>query len=216
MDKGNAKITLAGIATAEIEEKKSVFIGSASPVTDEESARSFIESVKKKYYDARHNVFAYLLDGGNISRYSDDGEPKGSAGIPMLNVLKMSGACDLCVVVTRYFGGILLGAGGLARAYSAAAKAAIDAAGFVTLRTFAILRIVCSYSDYQKISSKLSSAGATEDFADFGENVTMTVSVLKESASAVEYLVTQLTNGKCSAVTVGYEERGDNASPKPF
>lgn len=203
----DTRITLAKRASAEIEERKSVFIGTAAPVTTEEEARAFIEEVKKEYYDARHNVFAYLLSEGSVSRFTDDGEPKGSAGIPTLNVLKMSGAVDLAVVVTRYFGGILLGTGGLVRAYSAAAKAALDAAGFAVMRIYAVMEIKCSYSEYQLIISKLSKAGASEDSSDFAADVTMTVSSLKEDEEAVRFLVTQLTNGKVSAETVRYEER---------
>lgn len=201
------RITLAKRASAEIEEKRSIFIGTASPVTTEAEARAFIEEVKKEYYDARHNVFAYLLTEGQISRFTDDGEPKGSAGIPTLNVLKMSGAVDLAVVVTRYFGGILLGTGGLVRAYSAAAKAALDAAGFAVMRIYAVMEIKCSYSEYQNISAKLSKAGAREEGSDFGADVTMTVSALKENEEAVSFLVTQLTNGKVAVKTLRYEER---------
>ena len=110
------RVTLAREAHAEMEERKSVFIGHAKLVTSEEEARAFIEEIRHQYADATHNVYAYLLNGGSIARYSDDGEPHGTSGVPTLNVLKMSGAMDLVVVVTRYFGGILLGAGGLVRA----------------------------------------------------------------------------------------------------
>ena len=123
------RVTIAQNVSCEMEERKSIFIGHAAPVRSEEEARLFIEAKRKEYHDATHNVYAYLMNDGAIARYYDDGEPQGTAGMPVLNVLKMSGACDLCVVVTRYFGGILLGAGGLVRAYGAAAKNAIDAAG---------------------------------------------------------------------------------------
>ena len=119
------RITLRGAAVAEIEEKRSVFIAYAAPVRSEDEAHAIIEEKKKEYADATHNVWAYYIDGGARARCSDDGEPQGTAGMPTLNVLKMSGGTDMCVVVTRYFGGTLLGAGGLVRAYSAAAKAAI-------------------------------------------------------------------------------------------
>ena len=99
------RITLASAVSVEMEERKSIFIGHATPITSEEEARAFIEAKKKEYHDARHNVYAYLLSENSIARYSDDGEPQGTAGMPVLNVLKMSGATDLCVVVTRYFGG---------------------------------------------------------------------------------------------------------------
>ncbi|MBO4353463.1 MAG: YigZ family protein, partial [Clostridia bacterium] len=119
--------TVGKAASAEIVEKKSVFIGYAAPVSSEAEAREFVASIKKKHADARHNVSAYIVSGG-IMHSSDDGEPSGTAGVPVLEVIKKSGVINTVVVVTRYFGGILLGAGGLVRAYSAAAKAAIDAA----------------------------------------------------------------------------------------
>ena len=107
------RITLAKNVSCEMEEKKSIFIGHATPVRNEDEARAFIESKRREYHDATHNCYAYLLNNGAVARYSDDGEPSGTAGVPILNVVKMSGATDLAVVVTRYFGGILLGAGGL-------------------------------------------------------------------------------------------------------
>ena len=123
------RITLAKNVSCEMEEKKSIFIGHATPVRNEDEARAFIESKRREYHDATHNCYAYLLNNGAVARYSDDGEPSGTAGVPILNVVKMSGATDLAVVVTRYFGGILLGAGGLVRAYTSAAKIAVDASG---------------------------------------------------------------------------------------
>ena len=136
------RVTLASNVSCEMEERKSIFIGHAAPVRSEEEARMFIEAKRKEYHDATHNVYAYMLNGGAIARYYDDGEPQGTAGMPVLNVLKMSGACDLCVVVTRYFGGILLGAGGLVRAYGAAAKNAVDAAGLAVFEQYALMKIV--------------------------------------------------------------------------
>ena len=127
------RITLADTVSVEMEERKSIFIGHAAPVKDEEDARRFLEEKRREYHDATHNVYAYLLNGGAVARYSDDGEPQGTAGIPVLNVIKMSGATDLCVVVTRYFGGILLGTGGLVRAYGGAASGVLDQAGTVRM-----------------------------------------------------------------------------------
>ena len=123
------RVTLLQAAEAQIEEKRSLFIGYAAPVRDIAEAQKLIAQRSAQFSDATHNVWAYYIDGGAQARYSDDGEPQGTAGIPVLNVLKMSDATDMCVVVTRYFGGTLLGAGGLVRAYSAAAKAAWCAAG---------------------------------------------------------------------------------------
>lgn len=201
------RITIARRAKAQIEEKKSIFIANIAPVSTKEEAEAFVAEIKKEYHDARHNVFAYYIDNGITQRYSDDGEPQGSSGIPSLNVLKMSGATDMCVVVTRYFGGILLGTGGLARAYSGAVKAAIDAAGFAVFRQYAIYDIVCSYSDYTKLTAKLPTVNATEDSCDFGADVTVKAAILSKDSKALEDLVIQLTNGKSSAVLVATEER---------
>lgn len=202
-----SKITVLRCAEASIEEKKSVFIGNVFPVSSEEDARRCIESVKKNHYDARHNVFAYILNGGCVSRFTDDGEPKGSAGIPVLNVIKMSGAVDVLIVVTRYFGGILLGTGGLARAYSSAAKAALDAAGLAVMVRHALFDVRCSYSDYVKIQSQLAKCGVVEEGADFGADVLMHLSCLFDDFEAASYVIVQLTAGRCSAVLIGDAER---------
>ena len=207
MSEQNERRTLGRRASAEMTERKSVFIGTAAPVSSEEEARSLIEEMRREYHDATHNVYAYLLNGGAIARYSDDGEPQGTAGVPMLNVLKMSGATDLCVVVTRYFGGILLGAGGLVRAYSAAAKLAIDTAGIVTMTDFAILAIRCSYSDYQKLTVQLARFGATEDGTEFLSDVTVTVGIENRRADELIASVSEWTNGRASAEIIAHEER---------
>ena len=118
------KITIHTPVEIETVEKKSRFIANLAPAKDENEAKEHIEKIKNRFSDATHNVYAYYIDYGTYARYSDDGEPQGTAGMPTLNALKMSGLTDICVVVTRYFGGILLGAGGLVRAYSGAARAA--------------------------------------------------------------------------------------------
>jgi len=201
------RITLRRRASAEMIERKSVFIGTAAPVESEEEARALIEELRTRYHDATHNVYAYLLSGGAVARYSDDGEPQGTAGVPMLNTIKMSGATDLCVVVTRYFGGILLGAGGLVRAYSAAAKLAMDAAEIVTMTPFTVLEIRCGYSEYQRLSAQLPKMGVTEDGAEFDTAVTVTVGV--ESTRVEEFLraLSEMTSGRALAQIVGEEER---------
>ena len=201
------RLTVCCEARAQIEEKRSVFIGSVSPVRSEDDARAFIERIKKEFYDARHNVYAYILDGGSVCRFTDDGEPKGSAGIPVLNVLKMSGVDGVCIVVTRYFGGILLGTGGLVRAYSAAAKAALDAAGISVMSTYVICEICCSYSDYTKISAKLDTVGAVEESCDFSSEVKICVSILPSDTEALTYLINQITAGKCKISVIRTEER---------
>ena len=201
------RVTLANAVSCEMEERKSLFIGHATPVSSEEEARAFIEAKRKEFHDATHNVYAYMLADGAIARYSDDGEPQGTAGMPMLNVLKMSGACDLCVVVTRYFGGILLGAGGLVRAYSAAAKMAIDAAGLAVFEPYAIMEIVVTYSDYQRLTVALEKLGASEDHCEFGENVTVLCAIEAARAEEVAVTVSEMTYGKGRFTLIGHEER---------
>ncbi len=201
------RITLASEVSVEMEERKSVFIGHARPVSSEEEARAFIDAKKREYHDATHNVYAYLLNGGAIARYSDDGEPQGTAGMPVLNVIKMSGATDLCVVVTRYFGGILLGAGGLVRAYSASAKQALDEAGMAVFEDYAVMQVKVSYSDYQKLTVALEKLGASEDSCDFGEDVSVVTAIEKTREDEIRQTVSELTYGKGIVSVIGYEER---------
>ncbi|MBQ8187130.1 MAG: YigZ family protein [Clostridia bacterium] len=201
------RITLASEVSVEMEERKSLFIGHAKPVSSEEEARAFIDAKKKEYHDATHNVYAYLLNGGAVARYSDDGEPQGTAGMPVLNVVKLSGATDLCVVVTRYFGGILLGAGGLVRAYSASAKQAVDAAGLAVFEDYAVMQLKVSYSDYQKLTVALEKLGASEDSCDFGEDVSVLTAIEKTREDEIRQTVAELTYGKGQVTVIGYEER---------
>ncbi|MBR4933257.1 MAG: YigZ family protein, partial [Clostridia bacterium] len=169
------KVTLYKRAEAEIIEKKSRFIGHAIPVRSEAEAQEFIAEMKRQYADATHNVSAYYINDGAIARCSDDGEPQGSSGYPTLNALKTCGATDMCVVVTRYFGGTLLGTAGLARTYAAAARAAIEEAGFAVWEKFTILMVEVGYSEYQKLTVMLRNEGIAEEDTDFGEKVTVTV-----------------------------------------
>ncbi len=201
------RITLAKNVSCEMEEKKSIFIGHATPVRNEDEARAFIESKRREYHDATHNCYAYLLNNGAVARYSDDGEPSGTAGVPILNVVKMSGATDLAVVVTRYFGGILLGAGGLVRAYTSAAKIAVDASGLAVFEEYSIAKITVTYSDYQRLTVALARIGATEENCDFGENVTLISAIEKARVRELFDLVSELTYGKGKIAVVGCEER---------
>ena len=169
---------------------------------DETEAQNFVRRIKAKHHDARHNVYAYVL-GDTVQRYSDDGEPQGTAGIPVLDVLRKSGVTDACIVVTRYFGGILLGAGGLVRAYTAAAKAALDAAGTLTMERYAELRLRLSYADYQKLSAKLASLGATVDAVDFGGEVTLDVALKATAKDRFADAVLELFAGRVPVETRG-------------
>ena len=134
-----------GAGEAELVEKRSQFLGHVCSVETEDEARAFIAEMKKKYYDARHNCWCYIIRGG-AERYSDDGEPQGTAGIPMLEVFRREGIVNVVCVVTRYFGGVLLGAGGLVRAYTQAAKDALTAAGIARVRRWERLTVTCPYS----------------------------------------------------------------------
>ena len=138
--------TISQPAEASFIEKRSEFIGCIAPVSTNDEAVEFINSIKSKHRKAKHNVYAYILRKDNISRYSDDGEPQGTAGVPVLDVLKKRGLTDVCVVVTRYFGGILLGGGGLVRAYSHAAAIACDAAHIMNMCVCKKIKIECDYS----------------------------------------------------------------------
>lgn len=201
------RVTLAKNVSCEMEERKSVFIGHATPIKSEDEARAFIDVKKREFHDATHNCYAYLLNDGAIARYSDDGEPSGTAGVPILNVIKMSGATDLAVVVTRYFGGILLGAGGLVRAYTASSKMAMDEAGFAVFEEYALLKISVTYSDYQRLTVALEKINATEENCEFGENVTLVSAIEKNRINELLTLVSELTYGKGEAILIGYEER---------
>ena len=140
--------TLGHYAAEEYIVKKSRFIGYAKPVKTEKEALDFIAEISKKHWDATHNVYAYSLREGGIKRYSDDGEPQGTAGMPVLNVLTQEEVTDCVVVVTRYFGGILLGGGGLVRAYTHSAKIGVDAAEIITLVPWSVCTIQCDYTFY--------------------------------------------------------------------
>lgn len=194
--------TLKNEASAEFTEKKSVFIGYAAPVDNEDGAREFIMKIKKKHADARHNVSAYILSGG-VMHSSDDGEPSGTAGVPVLEVIKKSDILNAVVVVTRYFGGILLGAGGLVRAYSAAAKAAIDAAGVVTYEKFDECRIICAYGDYNDVLYRLNQFTVKTGKTQFNENVTIEFAVLAEEREKLDDEIAARFDGRYSVEKTG-------------
>lgn len=195
--------TLEKEASAEFTEKKSVFIGYACPVKTENEAVEFIKKIRHKHGDATHNCYAYQLNGGGIARYSDDGEPQGTAGVPMLDVIKKSGVDDCCVVVTRYFGGILLGAGGLVRAYAAGAKIALEAAHIVTYESYTEFRVVCDYSAYQKLQYELPKYGVITDASDFGGSVTLRLACKKAVYSEFSDKLAELFAGKVVADPLG-------------
>ena len=199
----NMYTTIEHDGTAEFEEKKSLFIGHAKRVTTEDEAFEFIKEKKKEYFDARHNVYGFLLSGGQTARYSDDGEPQGSAGIPVLDVIRKSEVEDVCIVVTRYFGGILLGTGGLVRAYSHTAKLALDAANIVTYEKYTEMSLVCSYSDYQKLISVLEGFGAVIDGTDFSDEVRLRYAVKEVLCDASTKKICEITAGRIVPIQTG-------------
>lgn len=195
--------TLAGEGSDEFEERRSLFIGHAKHVTSEEEAQEFVKAKKKEYADATHNCWAYLMKGGIIARYSDDGEPQGTAGVPMLETIRKSGVTDCVVVVTRYFGGILLGAGGLVRSYSHGAKIALDAAKIVTYEKYAELMLECSYSDYQKYSVILPTFNAIIDDTDFTDKVIISFAVKETVVGELEVKITEMSGGRDKVERLG-------------
>lgn len=201
-------ITLAKAAEAEIVEKKSVFIAYAARATTEEEAQAIIKERCRLHADATHNVYAYYIRGGAVARYSDDGEPQGTSGVPTLNVLRMSGADDLCVVVTRYFGGTLLGAGGLVRAYSAAARAAIEAAGIVAFDRFTVMRVSCTYSEHQRLQYELDKINAIVDSTEYGADVTVTFAIRHDKSEGIKNRITDMFASRAALEILG--ERFDS------
>ena len=183
----------------EFTEKRSRFIGYIKPVQTEEEAIAFIQSIKTKHWDARHNVYAYCLREGQIKRYSDDGEPQGTAGIPTLDVLLKTGVTDVVVVVTRYFGGILLGGGGLVRAYSHATRLAVEKAQVITMAVCKLCALTCDYNQYGKIGSLIPECNGFLDDSDFGETVTLKFHMAEEDLSGFEK---QLADATCGSVAV--------------
>lgn len=197
-----AYFTLEKEGFATLTEKRSEFLAYAKPVTTEAEAMAFVEQIRKKYPDARHTVFAYFLSNGGM-RYSDDGEPQGSAGMPVLDIIRKGGFTDAVITVTRYFGGILLGTGGLVRAYSGAAKLAVAEAGIVELIPYDLVRFSVDYSMYQRVLYELKNYLATEENTEFGAEVTLTLALPTECTRPLQERLITLTNGKVSGEVVG-------------
>jgi len=185
--------------------KRSEFIGHAAPVKTPEEAMAFVAEMRSKYWDASHNVYAYRLREGGLARHSDDGEPSGTAGVPAYDVLVKEEVVDVVVVITRYFGGVLLGAGGLIRAYCAGAKIALDAAGIVTMGLCSILMMELDYSLLAPIQRLLENKGLEAGEIEYGARVTLTVRCRKEQAPALCAEIFDKTGGKVSPIEMGEE-----------
>ncbi len=179
-------------------EKKSEFIGYIAPVRTNDEAVEFINRIKSMHRKARHNVYAYILREGNISRYSDDGEPQGTGGVPVLDVLQKERLTDVCVVVTRYFGGILLGGGGLVRAYSHACKLAVDAAKIMIMCRCSEITVRCDYSLYGKLTYVFPDFQVKVKSEDFSDEVKIVMLVKENLVSDFKDKLVDLTNGRIS------------------
>ena len=197
-DSMEAYKTILKPADVEFVEKRSRFIGHVRPVSSEEEALAFLAEMRSKHWNASHNVYAYCVRAGGVQRYSDDGEPQGTAGIPTLDVLRKSGVTDVAAVVTRYFGGILLGAGGLVRAYSHSVSIALEEAGVVTMRPCAMASIACAYSQYGRVAALVPEHGGVLDDTQFGESVTLSFHIVPEALPALRTALADATCGECS------------------
>lgn len=200
--------TVKGFSEAAFTERRSEFIGYLKHVETAEQAADFIDGIRARHRKATHNVYAYILREGSASRYSDDGEPQGTAGVPVLDTLQKEGLTDVCCVVTRYFGGILLGGGGLVRAYSHSAKIAVDAAERLVMCRCVPLDIKTGYDMYGKISRIIPELGAKVLDTLFEADVTVRLIVKSGDAQKLIDKLTDAANGNIELVQ--YDERYDN------
>ena len=191
-----------GAGGSEYVEKRSQFLGHVRRVETEDEARAFIAEMKKKHYDARHNCWCYIIRGG-AERYSDDGEPQGTAGIPMLEVFRREEITNVVCVVTRYFGGILLGAGGLTRAYTKTAKMALDAAGIARRCVWDCVDISCSYAFLERARLELAAQSGEELNAEYGAAALLHACLPQEKTAALAARLRELSAGTVTPVKTG-------------
>ena len=196
-----------GPGGGELVEKRSRFLGRVWPVEGEEEARAYIEETRKRHYDARHNCWCWRLKDGP-ERYSDDGEPQGTAGQPMLNVFQRENVTNVCCVVTRYFGGVLLGAGGLVRAYTQAAKLALDDAGISVVRRWVEVSVPCPYPLFERMKLEVEGAGGVLGDVEYATDVTVKALLPEGAVEAFSARVTELTAGGSTAAVVGERFQG--------
>lgn len=182
---------------------KSRFIGYCSPVKTAEEAVEFINSVKAKNREATHNVYAYAVRSPEYSRYSDDGEPQGTAGMPTLDVIRKSGITDVCTVVTRYFGGILLGAGGLVRAYSHTASLAVEKAGIIKMGLCDVFEINSDYARYERLVKLINECGGTVESTDFSDRVRISFRIRCNFSADMAEKLREMSFGELKAEKTG-------------
>ena len=189
----------------EFTEKRSRFITNLWRVETEAEARAKIEEIRKRHYDARHHCWCYLLREGGAVRYSDDGEPQGTAGQPMLNVFQRQEVTNVCCVVTRYFGGVLLGAGGLTRAYGRGARDGLEAAGTAWVSLWTLWDVPCPYPLLERVKLEIEAQGGVLRDADYGAEVTLHAAFTGAGAEAFARRLTELSAGKLEMVPAGEE-----------
>ena len=192
----------AGPGEAEFVEKRSSFLGHVRMVETEEDAKAFVQAVKKEHYDARHNCWCYAIKDGP-TRYSDDGEPQGTAGQPMLDVFLRQGITNFVCVVTRYFGGILLGTGGLVRAYTKSAKDALDAAGVSVVRRWVEMGVPCSYSQFERLRLETEAHDGIITEIEYGADVTIMAMIPEEKADDFSARIFDMTGGTVETIPLG-------------
>ncbi len=192
-------LTVLGDSAGEYCEKRSKFIANLRHCETEEEAIAFLEEIRTKYWDARHNVYAYSVSGGALSRFSDDGEPHGTAGKPVLDVLAGSGLTDAIIVVTRYFGGVLLGTGGLVRAYSKAAKEAVSNAQIVRMVEAAVFNIECDYSEHKTLTSIIENGGGDILNTEFTDKVNIELCLKNEYIEDFLQRISEAFSGRLRA-----------------
>lgn len=199
--------TLSDKGESKIEIKQSVFIGQAVRISSPEEADAFVKGVKAQYPDARHNCYAWILSNGvNMQKYSDDGEPSGTAGMPLLSVLEKNGLTDCAVAVTRYFGGILLGKGGLVRAYTEAASSAVTDAGVVKIIEGTEYKMTFGYDAFDKMSRHVTNNGWEIIGTEYAENIQMTILCPTNEAEEMIASIVDVSAGQIMPEKIGTRE----------
>ena len=192
-------------AESEFVEKRSRFISHVWRVESEAEARARIEEMKKRYYDARHNCWCYILKEGGVVRYSDDGEPQGTAGQPMLNVFQREAVTNVCCVVTRYFGGVLLGAGGLTRAYTKGAKDVLDAAGICRMSLWTVWDVPCTYPLFERMKLEIAACNGVVRQTDYGADILIRAAFPAGGAEEFSPRLRELSAGQLTMLEAGEE-----------
>lgn len=208
MEYGGEYYVPAGFGEAEFVEKRSRFIGRVWPAETEEEALSYLKETREKHWDATHNVYAYIIRDGGAMRYSDDGEPQGTSGLPVLGVFRSGGISNVCCVVTRYFGGVLLGTGGLVRAYSHTAALALEAAGVSAMRLWENVLIACSYSFFERVRNETAASGGVISSVNYGADVTIEAMIPSGLTDTFELKLLDITSG-----TLEFERMGEVYRP---